>query len=94
VDPKNGELDLTTYVSSKRPLLVIGGFKLLSGEVFIVLSVTVPMSPKGMEKTAAARKEGRKRVHAHFDWSPQNGPRTMITKSGPSGVPTFLDVRA
>ncbi|GAB3253118.1 hypothetical protein [Arthrobacter pigmenti] len=94
VTPGQGELELTGYVTDKGPLSVIGGFKLSNGEVFVVLSATVPFEAEDQKVIETARRQGLNNAAPDFDWAAEHGPRLLITTGGKADVPTFWDVDA
>ncbi len=92
VAPGRGEFDLTEGLSKEGALSVIGGFKLVNGEVLVVISATIPVSDNDQRMIRKVKRAGPSIAHANFDWSQERRPRTLIT----TGIetPTFWDLDA
>jgi hypothetical protein len=93
VEPGKGEMDLRLLVREDGGFSLLGGFKLASGEVFVLLSATVTLHPHEIAAIERWRGISRDNVHAGFDWAPKNHPRMLGFATGSHGYPTFFDVR-
>jgi hypothetical protein len=93
VHPGVGELDLTDAMSAAGPVSAVGGFKLPNGEVFVMISATILLSPQSQKMIRVARGQGRRGIHANFDWSAENAPRMLMIATGKGVCLSFVDAR-
>ncbi|TPV48578.1 lamin tail domain-containing protein [Pseudarthrobacter phenanthrenivorans] len=94
VNPGRGEFDLSGLVRETGVFSFLGGFKLPSGQAFVLFSATVTLLETEVVALNDMRKESRERTHPEFDWSPGKGPRILAFPSDDAGFPTFIDARA
>lgn len=94
VDPGQGEADFSELVREEGIFSYLGGFKLPSGQVFILFSATVTLRVSENQILKDTRKAGRDKAHPGFDWAEEEGPRILAYPADESGFPTFIDARA
>ncbi|MGO4238374.1 hypothetical protein [Pseudarthrobacter sp. YAF2] len=86
-------MDLRLFVREDGGFSLLGGFKLASGEVFVLISATVTLHPHEVASIDRWRRISRDNVHAGFDWDAKNHPRMLGFATGSQDYPTFFDVR-